>query len=197
MAKFRKKQVVVDAIRWRPKEMLLRDVIDFFGGLNSVAAESIRRENGNLIIKTLEGDMIVRDGDWIIKGIKGELYPCKPDIFAETYEPVGDKRMIPGLGKDAPTITNEHGGKQSLLPYRFDLMDPHALFALAKVLHMGAEKYGEDNWRNITVREHLNHLLAHVFAYMAGDESDDHLEHAFCRAMMAVALHLEERSHEQ
>ena len=40
------------------------------------------------IIETLEGDMIARAGDWIIKGIQGELYPCKPDIFEATYERV-------------------------------------------------------------------------------------------------------------
>lgn len=39
-----------------------------------------------IIIKTLEGDMIAEMGDWIIKGVKGEFYPCKPDIFALTYE---------------------------------------------------------------------------------------------------------------
>lgn len=38
-------------------------------------------------IKTLEGDHIVSNGDWIIKGVKGELYPCKPDIFEMTYDP--------------------------------------------------------------------------------------------------------------
>ena len=98
---------------------------------------------------------------------------------------------ILGVGKDAPITVNEHGGKQSKLPYRFDLLDARAMFALAKVLCEGAEKYGDENWRKIPIRDHLNHLLAHVYAYMAGDESDDHLEHAFCRAMMAVALKLE------
>ena len=40
------------------------------------------------IIPTLEGEHIAKEGDWIIKGVKGEFYPCKPDIFAMTYEPV-------------------------------------------------------------------------------------------------------------
>lgn len=40
------------------------------------------------IITTLEGDMVVTSGDWIIKGVKGEYYPCKPDIFEKTYERV-------------------------------------------------------------------------------------------------------------
>ena len=96
--------------------------------------------------------------------------------------------MIKGLGKDAPTITNEQGGRQSHLPYRFDLIDPQAIFTLAEVLYQGAERHGEDNWRKIPVRDHLNHALAHIYAYMAGDTQDDHLGHAFCRMMFAVAL---------
>lgn len=41
-----------------------------------------------IIIHTLEGDMKANIGDWIIKGINGELYPCKPDVFEKTYEPI-------------------------------------------------------------------------------------------------------------
>jgi len=45
-----------------------------------------RAIDGKLIIKTLEGDMIANKDDWIIKGVNGEIYPCKPDIFEKTYE---------------------------------------------------------------------------------------------------------------
>ena len=44
--------------------------------------------NGVLLIETLEGVMTAQMGDWIIRGVQGELYPCKPDIFAEKYEAV-------------------------------------------------------------------------------------------------------------
>ena len=44
--------------------------------------------NGNLMIRTLEGDMRAEYGDWIIRGVQGEFYPCKPDIFEQTYEEV-------------------------------------------------------------------------------------------------------------
>lgn len=44
-----------------------------------------------LILETLEGPLTVSPGDWIIQGVKGELYPCKPDIFATTYEPVEEQ----------------------------------------------------------------------------------------------------------
>lgn len=95
---------------------------------------------------------------------------------------------IDGLGPDAPTTVNAQGGKQSLVPYRFDLLDPAAMFAMAHVMHTGAAKYGDDNWRRITVQEHINHAISHLYAHLAGDTSDDHLTHALCRAMMAKAV---------
>lgn len=89
MPKFRKKPVVVDAVQWKPDKMLLKEIIDFGGGsLASMRSVSIGRKGDNLIVKTLEGDMIASPGDWIIKGVNGELYPCKPDIFEKTYEPI-------------------------------------------------------------------------------------------------------------
>ena len=47
----------------------------------------IRQGHCCIFIRTLEGEMTATQGDWIIKGVKGEFYPCKPDIFAATYEP--------------------------------------------------------------------------------------------------------------
>lgn len=98
--------------------------------------------------------------------------------------------MIDGVGPDAPIIVNQYGGKQSRLDYRFDLIDPLTVFALAKVCSQGAAKYGEWNWRRIPVEDNLNHALSHIFAYLAGDVQDEHLEHAFCRLMFALSLHL-------
>ena len=69
--KARKKPVVVDVFRW----------VTEMGEVGP-----IKRKFVGHVIETLEGDMIVSDGDWIIKGVKGEFYPCKPDIFAQTYE---------------------------------------------------------------------------------------------------------------
>jgi hypothetical protein len=51
---------------------------------------SIDPATGFLLIATLEGIMKAKPGDWIIQGVQGEFYPCKPDIFEQTYEPVGD-----------------------------------------------------------------------------------------------------------
>jgi hypothetical protein len=81
--KFRKKPVVIEAVQWTGTNA------DEVLGL-ALAQGSVRRERfgGGLAIDTLEGTMRANKGDWIIKGVKGEFYPCKPDIFAATYEPV-------------------------------------------------------------------------------------------------------------
>jgi hypothetical protein len=48
----------------------------------------VRRAESEMIVATLEGEMTARPGDWIIRGIAGELYPCKPEIFEKSYEPI-------------------------------------------------------------------------------------------------------------
>lgn len=78
------------------------------------------------------------------------------------------------------------GAKQSKLDERCDLLPPRALLAVSRVLHEGAEKYGENNWFTIPVTSHLNHMVRHVFKYFMGDRSEKHLEHAACRALMAL-----------
>lgn len=96
------------------------------------------------------------------------------------------------VSPDAPVTTNEKGGAQSDIPVRFDLIDGKALFEMAAVLDHGAKKYGEDNWRLISVKDHINHLLMHSYAYLSGDTSDDHLSHMLCRATFALGVSLQE-----
>ena len=98
------------------------------------------------------------------------------------------KRTVAGVGPDAPTVTNDRGASQSHIPYRCDLLDAKAILDLAELLGQGAEKYGEEEWRKIDTPDHLNHAMTHILAYQAGDNQDDHLLHAFCRLMMAVAI---------
>ena len=100
---------------------------------------------------------------------------------------------IDGIGPDAETYVNEHGGKQSDSPYRFDLIPERALFEVARVFKEGAEKYGEDNWHKIPVHSQLNHALQHQYAHLAGDTQDEHLIHAACRALMALEVYLMEQ----
>ena len=92
-----------------------------------------------------------------------------------------------GLEPDAPTVQNEKGGYISDTIYRCDLIDAVALLEISRVLKQGARNRGEGNWRRLSVREHLNHLIMHVFAYLSGNTRDDHLAHAACRAIFALA----------
>ena len=83
MAQYRKKPVVIEAWQWdgvstspeRP---------EWLRGGNVLA----NHFEAILVIRTLEGDMTATKGDWIIQGVKGEIYPCKPDIFERTYDAV-------------------------------------------------------------------------------------------------------------
>ncbi len=79
MNKWRKKPVIIDAWQWT----LAMDN----GREPWPPTPIIRIDDGPPTIETLEGKMTVSVGDWIIKGVKGEFYPCKPDIFAASYEP--------------------------------------------------------------------------------------------------------------
>jgi hypothetical protein len=83
-SKFRKKPVVIEAVQWN--------------GCNLNEVRAFMRQRGKLVerrirIFTLEGAIYADEQDWIIKGVAGEFYPCKPEIFAATYspEPTGDK----------------------------------------------------------------------------------------------------------
>lgn len=83
---FRKKPVVIEAEKFHPLEPFpFRDngVVRFGCNCGEDARCSLC---GRFWVQTLEGPLAVSDGDWIIRGVKGEFYPCKPDIFAETYE---------------------------------------------------------------------------------------------------------------
>jgi hypothetical protein len=82
MAKFRKKPVEIEAYCYNQQRENYRP--DWFS--DAVSANTITTHPDCAFIHTLEGTMRADLGDWIIKGVKGELYPCKPDIFAATYE---------------------------------------------------------------------------------------------------------------
>ena len=84
--------------------------------------------------------------------------------------------------------TNDKGGKQSHIPARYDLLPPEAMEAVAEILHEGAQKYSDNNWRNISRRLHINHALNHIFQYARGDTSEQHLKHAATRLLFALSV---------
>lgn len=105
MAKFRKKPIVIDAQQWFEPGHPQHDPTMLTDRKGNQVSPPDYRQVGDLylafpggpplggstvyMIRTLEGDMRVSPGDWVITGVKGEKYACKPDIFEMTYEPVG------------------------------------------------------------------------------------------------------------
>lgn len=77
MGMYRKKPVVIEARQYTRNGLEAESVANWCGGSQT---------NDGCIIATLEGDHLASYGDWIIKGVNGEFYPCKPDIFEKTYE---------------------------------------------------------------------------------------------------------------
>jgi hypothetical protein len=102
MAKYRKKPVVIEALLYAGSDETALAIVEWSDGKVSAA-------NGDhtLAIETLEGTMCAEPGDYIIRGVKGEYYPCKPDIFSETYEPVGAEIADVPLGVPSALADNE------------------------------------------------------------------------------------------
>lgn len=86
-ARFRKKPVEIEAKQFLPGTPAV-DALTGWLTANGVDYWLTGHELPSLMIPTPEGEMQASPGDWVIKGVKGEFYPCKPDIFAATYEPV-------------------------------------------------------------------------------------------------------------
>jgi hypothetical protein len=91
MAKYRKKPVVIDAFQWTGGIDQTEDPVWIVEAIED-GKVTLDNVNGTtvLLIETLEGQMRTLPGDYIIRGVKGEIYPCKPDIFEATYEAVED-----------------------------------------------------------------------------------------------------------
>ena len=88
---YRKKPIVIKAVQYTGDNKI--EILDFTN-----YTTSLNNLHKHLTISTLEGDMRADVGDWIIRGIQGEFYPCKPDIFEETYELVEKPKLNPQAG---------------------------------------------------------------------------------------------------
>lgn len=86
MPKYRKKPVVIEAIQFMDTQDSLHEVVQFMDDVDSIVVSYRIPNDPKLKINTLECIMEASVGDYIIKGINGEFYPCKPDIFFKTYE---------------------------------------------------------------------------------------------------------------
>lgn len=77
--RYKTKPCEIEAVQWTGEN--LTEILRFAN------TQNIDITSGVLIIKTLEGDMVASTGDYIIRGLRGEYYPCKPDVFCKKYEP--------------------------------------------------------------------------------------------------------------
>lgn len=88
--KYRKKPVIIEAIQFEDNSDRIIEIHEFMGG-DTIRVNYEDKDNPYLKIETLEGTMKASVGDYIVKGVNGEFYPCKPDIFEKTYERVIDE----------------------------------------------------------------------------------------------------------
>lgn len=109
MPRYRKKPIVIEAIQWTGKNLdeLCFKFPECFGS-------AIIQNDREIVIKTREGNMIANIDDFIIKGIKGEFYPCKPDIFEATYEAEEKKDYLLNVAESLTNYINALDSVDSL-----------------------------------------------------------------------------------
>lgn len=143
------------------------------------------------LISIIENSSVINK-ESIIKLIK--IYTG--DSEGKLAENVTESKSV--LSSDQPITENERGGRQHFRPYRMQAIPPKAIMEVGKVRWEAVNKHGydDDNYKNIPCKEHLGRALTHIFAYLDGDKSNDHLSHAACRTLMALELFLEEKNSE-
>lgn len=157
MKKFVKKPVVVQAVEYNGAN---KEEIEAFVGikLNTVFTEL--KEPLELKIPTLEGDMKASKGDWIIKGVNGEFYPCKPDVFEKTYDVVENAERPQTFGEKAVGITFNPSGSDEV--YEAKILAAKQIDLLEK-FHNKATDNGKamSSWvRNVLRTQAFNLLVS-------------------------------------
>lgn len=107
----------------------------------------------------------------------------------------GVNQPMNGMDNQQKIVENEQGGRQSYRPYRMQAVPPKAIMEVGRVRCEAFEKKGhpDDNYKQIPLEEHIGRAIGHLYAYLSGDRSNDHLAHAACRTLFALEMEIEEK----
>ena len=157
MAKYRKKPVVIEAIQLTDESIV--EIINWT--TEYISIEINTDENNNIvgvIIPTLEGAMKASMNDYIIKGIQGEFYPCKPDVFEKTYDVV-DAERSQTFGEKAVGITFNPSGSDEV--YEAKMLAAKQIDLLEKVHIKLTNDSANTSWvRNVLRTQAFNLLVS-------------------------------------
>lgn len=120
---------------------------------------------------------------------------ANPEEIRELSIKMAKPQPNKALSNDAPPSVNEQGGKQHHRPYRMQAIPPKAILAVGNVRYIGYNElgYDDENYKLISKEEHIGRALTHLFAYLSGDDSNDHLSHAACRILFALEMEIENK----
>ena len=158
MQKFIKKPVVIEAIQFttnnEPNDVEMTRIVDW---INAESDMKISSHNGtSIFINTLEGEMRAECGDWIIKGVNKEFYPCKPDIFKKTYDIVESTQTF---GQKAVGITFNPSGSDEV--YEAKMLAAKQIDLLEKVHIKLTNDSANTSWvRNVLRTQAFNLLIS-------------------------------------
>ena len=147
MKRYVKKPIVIEAVQYNGNNV--QEILSFCRGTAVVGALN------EITIKTLEGPLHVSEGDFIIKGVEGEFYPCKPDIFEKTYDVVENAERPQTFGEKAVGITFNPSGSDEV--YEAKMLAAKQIDLLEKV-HI---KLANTSWvRNVLRTQAFNLLVS-------------------------------------
>lgn len=150
MKRYIKKPIVIEAVQYNGNNV--QEILNFCGGTAVVGMLS------EITIKTLEGPLHVSDGDFIIKGVEGEFYPCKPDIFEKTYDVVENAERPQTFGEKAVGITFNPSGSDEV--YEAKMLAAKQIDLLEKVHIKLTNDSANTSWvRNVLRTQAFNLII--------------------------------------